>query len=138
MEVVENDQDVLVITEKGYGKKTPISEYRVTSRGGKGVKTLNVTDKNGAIVSFKTVVDNQDLMIITDEGIVIRMGIDQISTLGRTTLGVKLINLRDGQHVSSITVVEKEEDNDVLETQIQEDEKINTEVTTVSSDEKES
>ena len=138
MEVVENDQDVLVITEKGYGKKTPISEYRVTSRGGKGVKTLNVTDKNGAIVSFKTVVDNQDLMIITDEGIVIRMGIDQISTLGRTTLGVKLINLRDGQHVSSITVVEKEEDNDVSETQIQEDEKINTEVTTVSSDEKES
>ena len=138
MEVVENDQDVLVITEKGYGKKTPISEYRVTSRGGKGVKTLNVTDKNGAIVSFKTVVDNQDLMIITDEGIVIRMGIDQISTLGRTTLGVKLINLRDGQHVSSITVVEKEEDNDVSETQTQEDEKINTEVTTVSSDEKES
>lgn len=109
MEVVENNQDVLVITENGYGKKTPVFEYRITSRGGKGVKTLNITSKNGSIVSFKTVSSNEDLMIITDEGIVIRIDVDQISTLGRSTLGVKLINLRDGQKVSSIAIIKKEE-----------------------------
>ena len=113
MEVVENDQDVLVITENGYGKKTPIEEYRITSRGGKGVKTLNVTDKNGKIVSFKTVSSNEDLMIITDEGVVIRIDVDQISKLGRATLGVKLINLRDGQKVGTIAVVKKEEESDI-------------------------
>ena len=113
MEVVENDQDVLVITENGYGKKTPIEEYRITSRGGKGVKTLNVTDKNGKIVSFKTVSSNEDLMIITDEGVVIRIDVEQISKLGRATLGVKLINLRDGQKVGTIAVVKKEEESDI-------------------------
>ena len=113
MEVVENDQDVLVITENGYGKKTPIEEYRITSRGGKGVKTLNVTEKNGKIVSFKTVSSNEDLMIITDEGVVIRIDVEQISKLGRATLGVKLINLRDGQKVGTIAVVKKEEESDI-------------------------
>ena len=109
MEVVENGQDVLVITEKGYGKKTPIDEYRVTSRGGKGVKTLNITEKNGSIISFKTVTGSKDLMIITNEGVVIRIAVDKISTLGRTTLGVRLINLREGQVVSSITLVDSDD-----------------------------
>lgn len=114
MEVVDNNNDVLVITENGYGKKTPINEYRITSRGGKGVKTLNITEKNGPIVSFKTVSMNQDLMIITNEGVVIRIDIDQISTLGRATLGVKLINLKDGQTVGSIAVINKEEDEKTI------------------------
>jgi len=110
MEVVENDQDVLVITEKGYGKKTPIDEYRMTNRGGKGVKTLNITDKNGSIISFKTVDNEKDLMIITNEGIIIRIAVDQISTMSRVTQGVKLINLKDNQIVSSATIINKEKE----------------------------
>ena len=117
MEVVENNQDVFVVTRNGYGKKTPVDEYRITSRGGKGVKTLNVTEKNGPIISFKTV-DNenkeQDLLIVTNEGIVIRIKMEQISTMSRVTQGIRLINLRDGQFVSTVSIVdsENEEDNE--------------------------
>ena len=92
MEIVEPNEYVLVITEKGYGKKTPVDEYRITNRGGKGVKTVNITEKNGSIVSFKTVDDSKDLMIITDSGIIIRLAVDKISTMSRVTQGVKLIN----------------------------------------------
>ena len=102
-----DNQQVLVVTENGYGKKTDISEYRITNRGGKGVKTLNITDKNGSIVAFKTVNSNSDLMIITNDGIVIRLDIDKISTMSRVTQGVKLINIRENQCVSSIAVVDK-------------------------------
>ena len=112
MEVANSDIDVLVVTEKGYGKKTPISEYRVTNRGGKGVKTLSVTDKNGTITSFKAVDKDKDLIIITNEGIIIRLSINSISTMSRVTQGVKLINLRDGQKVSSISVVDSEKDEE--------------------------
>ena len=115
MEVANSDIDVLVVTEKGYGKKTPISEYRVTNRGGKGVKTLSVTDKNGTITSFKAVDKDKDLIIITNEGIIIRLSINSISTMSRVTQGVKLINLRDGQKVSSISVVDSEKDEENLE-----------------------
>ncbi len=118
MEVVENNQDVFVMTRNGYGKKTPVDEYRITSRGGKGVKTLNVTEKNGPIISFKTV-DNenkeQDLLIVTNEGIVIRIKMEQISTMSRVTQGIRLINLRDGQFVSTVSIVDSEnneEDNE--------------------------
>ncbi len=116
MEIATENVDVLVVTENGYGKKTPIDEYRVTNRGGKGVKTLNITDKNGLITSFKTVTDDNDLIIITDEGIIIRLSVDKISKMSRVTQGVKLINLRENQKVSSISVIEKtEEENDVEE-----------------------
>lgn len=115
MEVANSDIDVLVVTEKGYGKKTPISEYRVTNRGGKGVKTLSVTDKNGTITSFKAVDKDKDLIIITNEGIIIRLSINSISTMSRVTQGVKLINLRDGQKVSSISVVDSEKDEEISE-----------------------
>ena len=115
MEVANSDIDVLVVTEKGYGKKTPISEYRVTNRGGKGVKTLSVTDKNGTITSFKAVDKDKDLIIITNEGIIIRLSINSISTMSRVTQGVKLINLREGQKVSSISVVDSEKDEENLE-----------------------
>ena len=109
MEVVQPDEFVLVITENGYGKKTPVDEYRITNRGGKGVKTVNITDKNGSIVSFKTVDNNKDLMIITDSGIVIRISVDKISTMSRVTQGVKLINLKENSVVSSTAIVDKEE-----------------------------
>ena len=109
MEIVEPNEYVLVITEKGYGKKTPVDEYRITNRGGKGVKTVNITEKNGSIVSFKTVDDSKDLMIITDSGVIIRLAVDKISTMSRVTQGVKLINLKDDSIVSSTAIVDKEE-----------------------------
>ncbi len=112
MEACNSDVDVLVVTENGYGKKTPISEYRITNRGGKGVKTLNITEKNGTINSFRVVPVDKDLIIVTNEGIIIRLDINSISTMSRVTQGVKLINLREGQKVSSISVVDKEENND--------------------------
>lgn len=112
MEIVEPNEYVLVITEKGYGKKTPVDEYRITNRGGKGVKTVNITEKNGSIVSFKTVDDSKDLMIITDSGIIIRLAVDKISTMSRVTQGVKLINLKEDSIVSSTSIVDREEVSD--------------------------
>ena len=117
-EIAESGQQILVVTEKGYGKKTDLNEYRMTHRGSKGVKALNVTEKNGNIVSFKTVHNNEDLMIITNNGIVIRLPLEQVSSTGRVAQGVKLINLKAEQKVSTIAIVEKEEieelDNDKL------------------------
>ena len=110
MEVSFGNEDVLVVTENGYGKKTSINEYRVTNRGGKGVKTLNITDKNGIIKAFKIVDNTKDLIIITNEGIIIRLAVDKISEMSRVTQGVKLINLRENQKVSSISIVDTEEE----------------------------
>ena len=115
-EVIVNDAEVLIVTENGYGKKTPIDEYRLTHRGSKGVKTLNITEKNGKLVSLRTVYEDEDLIIITENGMTIRMEISQISTLSRNTQGVRLINLKDGQKVSATAIIEKEEDD----TEIQE------------------
>ncbi len=110
-EISDQEKQILVVTENGYGKQTDITEYRKTHRGSKGVKALNVTDKNGNIVSFKTVTKEEDLMIITTSGIIIRLPIEQISTTGRVAQGVKLINLKDNQRVSNITVIEKDNEN---------------------------
>ena len=112
MEIATNDVLVLVVTENGYGKKTPIEEYRITNRGGKGVKTLNITDKNGIITAFKTVTNDKDLIIITDEGIIIRLAVDKISEMSRVTQGVRLINLREGQKVSTVSVVDRDEEEE--------------------------
>ena len=109
-EVVEDGSQVLVITENGYGKRTPIEEYRLTHRGSKGVKTLNITDKNGNIVTLKSVVGNEDLMIITNSGIVIRIAVGQVSLLSRNTQGVRLINLKDEQKVSTANTIEHDEE----------------------------
>ena len=105
---VENSQ-ILVVTEKGYGKRTNITEYRMTHRGSKGVKALNITEKNGNIVSFKIVTGDEDLMIITDSGIIIRIDVNQVSTTGRVAQGVRLIKLKDDQKVSSVALLDKEE-----------------------------
>ena len=117
MDVVTENQDVLVITKNGYGKKTPIEDYRITNRGGKGVKTLNITDKNGDIVSFEVLDNpNKDVMIVTNEGIIIRIDANQISTMSRVTQGVRLINLKGDQFVSSVAIIDKNEDeNEVLD-----------------------
>ena len=111
MDVVLNTQEVLVITKNGYGKKTPIEEYRITNRGGKGVKTLNITEKNGDIVSFEVLGNNdKDVMLVTNEGIIIRISSKQISTMSRVTQGVRLIHLKDGQFVSSAAVIDSTEE----------------------------
>lgn len=115
IEVVSLDNNILIATKKGYGKKTLVSEFRTTKRGSKGVKALNITEKNGSLVSFKIIDDNQDLMIITNSGMIIRLSLNQISQLGRVTQGVKLINLKDNQYVSTISIVDKEEGSDITE-----------------------
>ena len=103
-------QDVLVLSENGFGKRTNLDEYRVTNRGGKGVKTINITDKTGALISIQAVTDQNDLMIINRSGLTIRTSIDQIRLAGRATQGVKIINLRDGDSIASVMVVPKSED----------------------------
>ena len=115
-EVASESQEVLVVTEKGYGKKTAVSEYRQTKRGSKGVKTLSISEKNGIIVGFKSVYNDCDLMIITNSGIIIRLDMLSISTMGRVTQGVRLINLKENSSVSSISVVSKGEEEN-LETE---------------------
>jgi DNA gyrase subunit A len=115
-EIVLPQQQVLIITENGYGKKTYIEEYRLTHRGSKGVKSLNITEKNGNIVSFRSVDGNEDLMIMTDSGIMIRIPVEQISTLKRNTQGVRLINLRENQKVATIAIVEKSNEENYEET----------------------
>ena len=107
-EIAEKGQEILVVTEKGYGKKTDKEEYRITHRGSKGVKALNITEKNGNIVAFKSVHGDEDLMIITDNGIVIRLSIDQVSTTGRVAQGVRLINLKDDQKVSTVATIKRD------------------------------
>lgn len=110
-EVIDPDKQVLIVTEKGYGKKTPIVDYRLTHRGSKGVKALNITEKNGMLVSLKAVTGDEDLVIITDNGIVMRMSMDQISTLGRATQGVRLIKLKDEQKVATVATIMKENED---------------------------
>ena len=107
-EIAEKNQEILVVTENGYGKRNNVEEYRLTHRGSKGVKGLNITEKNGNIVSFKTVHGEEDVMLITDNGIIIRLSLKQISSTGRIAQGVKLINLKDEQKVSSIAIIDKE------------------------------
>jgi len=111
-EVIKPEQLVLIVTENGYGKQSPIEEYRLTHRGSKGVKALNITDKNGMMVALKCVdkdaIEDNDIMIITDSGIIMRMPLSQISVLKRATQGVRLINLKDNQKVSTVALVEKE------------------------------
>lgn len=109
MEMVTMDQEILVVTEHGFGKRTSIKEYRKTSRGGKGVKTLTITEKNGTLVAMKAVNGDEDLLIVTNKGIIIRTPVSQISQTGRATQGVKLIRLSDDQAVSSVAIVEHEE-----------------------------
>ena len=125
--VVENDELVLTLTENGYGKKTDVNEYRLTHRGGKGVKALNITEKNGNIVTFKLVKGAEDMIITTNEGVVIRLDVSKISTMGRSTQGVKLITLKDNQKVTSSTIVDKAdeteeelENENLIENQVEE------------------
>ena len=108
-EIVKEDDTILLVTEKGYGKQTKVSEYRQTRRGSKGVKAMNITEKNGNLVSVKIVYEGKELVIMTNSGMTMRMPLEQISLLGRVTQGLRLINLKDNQKVSTISLVDKEE-----------------------------
>ena len=109
-DVVNDDDNILLVTENGYGKQTKVSEFRQTRRGSKGVKALNITDKNGNISDFKLIGEANDVIIVTDSGMIMRMPITQISVLGRVTQGVKLINLKDNQKVSTIAMIKSDKE----------------------------
>ncbi|MBQ5692997.1 MAG: DNA gyrase subunit A [Alistipes sp.] len=110
----DSNQDVLVLSENGFGKRTDLEEYRVTNRGGKGVKTINITEKTGSLISIQAVTDQNDLMIINRSGITIRTSVDQIRLAGRATQGVKIINLREGDTIASVMAVPKADDVDEI------------------------
>ena len=107
-----DERDVLVVSEKGYGKRTPLEEYRVTNRGGKGVKTLNITKKTGSLIAIKDVMDEEGLMIINKSGITIRLSVEKISTFGRATQGVRLIRVNDEDEIASVAKIPVEEDDE--------------------------
>ena len=112
-EVIKPGDQILIVTENGYGKKSEVEEYRLTHRGSKGVKALNITDKNGMMVALNCVNPNEesDLMIMTDSGIIIKLPLEQVSTLKRAAQGVRLINLKEDQKVSTVAIVAKDEDS---------------------------
>ncbi|PKK87898.1 MAG: DNA gyrase subunit A, partial [Tenericutes bacterium HGW-Tenericutes-7] len=111
--IVDNDQEeILIITEKGFGKRTIVDEYRKQIRGGKGVKTVNVTDKNGRLSTLRTVSDDQDLIVVSDKGVVIRTHVDQISQTKRATQGVRIIRLRPDHKVSTIALVPRQDEDE--------------------------
>ena len=114
--VNDMDSDILVVSENGYGKRSSLDAYRITNRGGKGVKTISITEKTGKLVSLKNVNDNDDLMIINKSGIAIRMEVAYLRVMGRATQGVKLINLKENDSIAAVAkVVHEEEDVKDLE-----------------------
>ena len=140
--VDDPETTVLVVSEKGYGKRTDIEDYRVTNRGGKGVKTISVTEKTGSLVAVKGVNDTEDLMIINKSGIVIRISVEQLRVMGRATQGVRLINLKGDDEIASITKVDREEEEEEIiatedgEIPTTEDGETSTEITETDQDEK--
>lgn len=121
MEILEENQEVLVVTENGYGKRTNEDEYRLQTRGGVGIKTCQITDKNGPLAAVKTVTGEEDVMLITDNGMLIRMDVADISVIGRSTQGVRLIRLADGEHVATVAKVEKEEPEEEIDETLDEE-----------------
>ena len=130
-EVVESGHMVLIVTDNGYGKQTVIDEYRLTHRGSKGVKALNITEKNGNMAKLKCFNPEAqlDLMIMTDSGIIIKLPLDQVSTLKRATQGVRLINLKDNQKVTTVALVEKENESEENNEVVSEEIKVDAEIT---------
>ena len=140
MEVLKEDSDILIVTHNGYGKRTPAVEYRLQHRGGKGIKTCNITEKNGSLVTMKVVNGEEDIMVITTGGVLIRMAVSDISTMGRNTQGVKLIRL-DGddaeEFVATVATVEREEEesSDLIDPEGEENSEMNQQDEARMSDE---
>jgi DNA gyrase subunit A len=108
----QDEQDILVISKNGFGKRSALEDYRITNRGGKGVKTINITDKTGNLIALKAVTDDDDLMIITENGIAIRLAVSGVRVMGRNTQGVRLINLREGDQIAAATQVPANDENE--------------------------
>ena len=108
--VNDMDTNILVVSENGFGKRSDLEDYRITNRGGKGVKTISITDKTGSLVTLKNVTDQDDLMIINKSGIAIRMAVSDLRVMGRATQGVKLINLRKDDSIAAVAKVMKDDD----------------------------
>jgi DNA gyrase subunit A len=117
--VDSSDATILVVSEKGYGKRTDIEDYRVTNRGGKGVKTINITDKTGELVAIKNVTDADDLMIINKSGIVIRIAVSELRVMGRATQGVRLITLKGSDEIASVARIDHEDEEEETEEQVE-------------------
>jgi DNA gyrase subunit A len=113
--VDDMESNILVVSENGYGKRSSLEDYRITNRGGKGVKTISITDKTGSLVSIKNVTDEDDLMIINKSGIAIRMAVEDLRVMGRATQGVKLINLKGNDSIAAVAKVMKEEEEEEAE-----------------------
>jgi DNA gyrase subunit A len=129
MITVENkEKDILVVSEKGYGKRSDIDGYRITNRGGKGVKTINVTEKTGFLIALKDVTDNHDLMIITQFGNILRSPVSALRVMGRATQGVRLINLRENDIIASVACV-------LVSDEEEGEEKINSEENNLNAEE---
>ena len=105
------DANILVVSENGFGKRSSLEDYRLTNRGGKGVKTISITEKTGKLVSLKSVSDDDDLMIINKSGIAIRMQVEDLRVMGRATQGVKVISLKDGDSIAAVAKVMKDDDD---------------------------
>jgi DNA gyrase subunit A len=114
--VDDMESNILVVSEKGYGKRSSLEDYRITNRGGKGVKTISVTEKTGELVAIKNVTDEDDLMIINKSGLTIRMAVSDLRVMGRATQGVRLINIKEKDSIAAVAKVmqEDDEDEDVL------------------------
>ncbi len=112
--VNDMNSEILVVAENGYGKRSSLDEYRITNRGGKGVKTLNITEKTGQLISINSVTDADDLMIINKSGLTIRMAVEDLRVMGRATQGVKLINLKGKDSIAAVTKVMKDDVEEVL------------------------
>lgn len=125
--VNDMDSDILVVSENGYGKRSALEEYRETNRGGKGVKTMNITDKTGLLVAIKSVTDNDDLMIINKSGLTIRMRVSDLRVMGRNTQGVKLINIKGNDSIAAVAKVIKEEEEEIGDVEIDENDTNQTE-----------
>ena len=117
MAVVYEGKYLLTVTENGYGKQTPIEEFRIVNRGAKGVKALNITDKTGNLICLKAVNGDEDCILMSDDGIVIRISLSQVNTHGRASSGVKLINLKEGSKVSNISILEPEVEEEIETTE---------------------
>ncbi len=110
---LKRDQaSILVVSDKGYGKRSDVSDYRITKRGGKGIITMKATDKTGQMIAIREVVDNEDLMIITENGMVIRLKMSDIRTMGRNTQGVRLVKLKEDDTISDITSIQEDEESE--------------------------
>lgn len=116
-----SEDEVLVVTENGYGKRTPVADYRLSNRGGKGIKTATITERNGNIVCITTVTGEEDLMVVTNAGVIIRLDVHDISQNGRSAQGVRLMRLGDDQFVSTVAKVKQEDDADEAESDIESD-----------------